>query len=1281
MHAVKQQTPDARSGSAERSWDPSSNLVQTSVRLMQPAISVLGKLLPGSGRLGNRSSATSWIPCVTASRPFGDRLTRATAALPGRNLPDRNHLTIAAGWVIHATLPSPARYRADRPDSMEEPLTESATRAGTYVTAGAILAIAVGPPVVAIVRIVPLQERPFLTTVIVVAYEALLWGVAFVRDVSQMMRKQWVRRSADGIDAWILRRTSRYTRHYLAYVTANTRYLDNKGLSTVGEVTLKMDDVLVNLALASKPVHALSSDPVGRGNSASGLRYGSIWEWLREGDRERSILAVVGPPGSGKTTLLRSIAHEAAAPRAARRGQQSEMRRIPILINVREHASWLRTQAEPRLGSFLRRALPEIKTNEPPNWVETNLRKGRFAILLDGLDELPDATHRLLLTNWIENEVSAQEGNIFVVSSRPAGYRESPVTGARVVEVQPFTSAQIDQFIEQWYVAVTARAFGEENESSLQAAQKGARELQAALDATGGLHELATNPLLLTMIANVHHYRGALPGSRVELYAEICDVFLGKRHEARGVAVSSSAKQRAAVLKPLAHHLMAGGQIEFEAEQIAALVQPLLDRISFSGDVSHFLMDLEASSGLVVERERGRYAFCHLTFQEFLAASHLKDLAAPDMLSPFLRTSWWRETIRMYAGLCDATQTILELVHSKDPRSLALAALCVRDAAEVSPKARIEVERALRPGDARTNPPARSLAATASIELRVELARLFARGRWMSEPVPWIEYQLFLDNVGVSRVPDHWREGIYPDGADFEPAVGVRYSDALTFCKWVAEQTSSGSQLRLPHAPELEEVDAARESTRDRSSVRSPWVDTPPDHAELSRFWPLLREDVADPTRVPIGSSISQRGLAALLKRGRTDLSLPDPVTGMLLSEDVQDSVLELFSRYLQSAPPNDLEQCVRDIEYVQDILASRRIDDGEKIDLLRGSIGRVRDLLGSYAPYREGVDRLSSEQVEIRRTLRRSILGSVAGCLDLYSDFGGVFALNASGVRALPTREALVRPSRKVPNPSVVPRVVVGILAQALGSIYADLLLLEGRLEGSCDPVGEVVLVRESPEASGAQSPESEPTGEVPRRSERVVKRMLDVVAGGFALLAMAPILLAISLAIKLDDPGPALFRQTRVGKNGKLFTLLKFRTMRTDAEFKYPSTLGEESDTVLFKLRSDPRVTRVGRLLRRYSLDELPSLICVLRGDMSLVGPRPALQSEVSAYSARALRRLSVQPGLTGLWQISGRSDLSWAESVRLDNEYVTRASFLFDLKILVRTVWAVISGRGAY
>jgi len=196
------------------------------------------------------------------------------------------------------------------------------------------------------------------------------------------------------------------------------------------------------------------------------------------------------------------------------------------------------------------------------------------------------------------------------------------------------------------------------------------------------------------------------------------------------------------------------------------------------------------------------------------------------------------------------------------------------------------------------------------------------------------------------------------------------------------------------------------------------------------------------------------------------------------------------------------------------------------------------------------------------------------------------------------------------------------------------------------------------------------------------VLKRAFDVTASGIAMILLSPLFLLLAIGVRMDSSGPALFHQERVGRNGETFRMHKFRSMSVSAELDRAALLASnEGSGLLFKIREDPRVTRFGRFLRKHSLDELPQLWNIFVGDMSLVGPRPPLQTEVDAYERHVHRRLYIKPGLTGLWQVNGRSDLSWEESVRLDLYYVENWSLTGDFVILWRTVRVMLDSTGAY
>jgi lipopolysaccharide/colanic/teichoic acid biosynthesis glycosyltransferase len=201
--------------------------------------------------------------------------------------------------------------------------------------------------------------------------------------------------------------------------------------------------------------------------------------------------------------------------------------------------------------------------------------------------------------------------------------------------------------------------------------------------------------------------------------------------------------------------------------------------------------------------------------------------------------------------------------------------------------------------------------------------------------------------------------------------------------------------------------------------------------------------------------------------------------------------------------------------------------------------------------------------------------------------------------------------------------------------------------------------------------------------RWDEMLRRALDVTIGSGMLLALSPFLALVCIGIRLDSRGPLLFSQSRVGKHGRLFRLYKFRSMCIGAEAakRQLAAQNESADGVTFKIRQDPRITRVGRFIRRYSIDELPQLWNVVRGDMSLVGPRPAVPGEVAQYSPSDCRRLRVKPGLTCFWQVEGRSEIPFNGQVELDTRYIGLRNLVTDLKLLIRTIPAVLSGRGAY
>jgi exopolysaccharide biosynthesis polyprenyl glycosylphosphotransferase len=246
-------------------------------------------------------------------------------------------------------------------------------------------------------------------------------------------------------------------------------------------------------------------------------------------------------------------------------------------------------------------------------------------------------------------------------------------------------------------------------------------------------------------------------------------------------------------------------------------------------------------------------------------------------------------------------------------------------------------------------------------------------------------------------------------------------------------------------------------------------------------------------------------------------------------------------------------------------------------------------------------------------------------------------------------------------------------------------------KLVWDLEPLGVDLIVTPGVVDVAGQRLESRPVADMPMlhvekpqydRTRSLGKKAFDFFFAAFATLLISPIMIAAAIAVKTNSPGPVFYRSERIGLDGKPFQMIKFRSMFVDAD-KHVAALQEENDGAgpLFKMRDDPRVTSVGRFLRRYSLDELPQFLNVLRGEMSVVGPRPPLRSEVEQYNDTVRRRLMVKPGVTGLWQVSGRSDLSWHEAIRLDLSYIENWSMIHDLLIIKKTISAVAGSDGAY
>ncbi len=582
------------------------------------------------------------------------------------------------------------------------------------------------------------------------------------------------------------------------------RTFDVKGLTTQGIFTLELAQVFVDLGLG--PQSRYGQDPIPRVAQLANESRRSIWEYLTSATFKEQNLVILGAPGSGKTTLLKHLTLALAAPESIATPAHG-LQATPIMLYLRDYAAEIVQNPKFSLLDAMQLELQKREESFPLQWLAQDVLDGRCVIMFDGLDEVADVIMRQQVVTWVERQMQRHHKNRFLVTSRPHGYLENSLTGVTVLEVRPFSQEQVNEFVQNWYLANEIMSQQKRDKGVELDAREGADDLIRRLRQTPVLFDMSVNPLLLTMIATVHRYRSSLPGRRVELYEEICEVFLGKRHQARGIDSDLTPAQKKRVLQPLAYYMMLNNKRDISMQEAMSVIDQPLDRVSPQSPRDEFLKMIQNTSGLLVEREPDVLGFAHLTFQEYLTAVHIQDRHLEMELIHRVEDSWWHETIRLYTAQADATNIIRACVVGKNPSipALTLAMECLEEAREVGAEVRNIADR-LEQSVESGNPEIRRVGAEVMLQLRLRRMVRLSENRYTDNSfVSHAEYQLFLDaemESGRFHQPDHWQEEQYPSGRGRDPIVGIRPLDAEAFCKWLTAKEPGIWQYRLPNEDE-----------------------------------------------------------------------------------------------------------------------------------------------------------------------------------------------------------------------------------------------------------------------------------------------------------------------------------------------------------------------------------------------------------------------------------------------------------------------------------------------
>jgi hypothetical protein len=675
---------------------------------------------------------------------------------------------------------------------------------GRWVARGSLAAAAVGVPVVASLQ--PLAaERPALTVIAMVGYEALLAVAAFAGDIGGELAKRWRGRVVEWLDQELLRRVSGFSRRYRKSMLEVLRHIDDKGFATVGFYSPELDEVFVDVGLVPQAPHNVPAGVLSqeRAEPTEELR---IADYLA--DPDPAVIAIIGGPGTGKTTLLLHMAWQLC------RSRRGRPRSTPVLLFLRDHTKKIAADADLTLSAVVGSTLAAGSGQEAIAWFERRLADGDCVVLLDGLDEVAQQRDRRGVADWVERQIKRYPRNDYVITSRPHGYLAARIEGATVLQMRRLTEDQVAEFVRRWYLAFELAVERYRKNQDLQSARRrsaaAAEGLLVRLKGAAALYDLTANPMLLTMIANVHRFRGELPDSRSELYAEICQVMLGRRQEAKHLPVELGGDRKELLLRALAFRMMTLRVRDLPRDEVLSVLEPELGRVSRELTAAAVLADIE-TNGLLIERENRLYSFAHVTFQEYLAATYIRENGLVSVLTEAVDDVWWRETTLLYAARADADPIIRACLDNDGVAALMLAFDCAAQPSAIAPELRDRLKRLLDSVfDPDTDPRRRRF--MVGVMVTSHLRRLVAAGpavRGCSRPVTTALYRLFLQEAGLPPPEESWKL----DWASDDPVQGVHGREAAAFLRWVNSILGGEPALRLPTREEVEHPSLRRTLT------------------------------------------------------------------------------------------------------------------------------------------------------------------------------------------------------------------------------------------------------------------------------------------------------------------------------------------------------------------------------------------------------------------------------------------------------------------------------------